>query len=324
MHIRQVFINAAQVAGWSRVTAAVHEAGGRIFLQLWHVGRISHLSLQPGGALPVAPSAIQPKGNAYTETGFQPFVMPRALELEELPGIVDQYSKAAIYAREANFDGVEIHAANGYLIDQFLCDGSNARADAYGGSVENRCRLLIEVVNAVTKVWSANRVGVRLSPLSPANDIADSNPMVLFNHAVEQLNRSHLLYLHVIEGVTGGSRTVEQGFDLQILRRLFNGLYIANNGYDRALALEARQEGRLDLVAFGRLYISNPDLVERLREDASLEALDEHTLYGGGQRDTQIIHFSCPDEKLPASLCDVCMGALNDLSVGRRLLLELE
>jgi len=276
--------DAAQVAGWRRVTEAVHEAGGRIFLQLWHVGRISHPSLQPGGALPVAPSAIQPKGNAYTESGFQPFVTPRALGLNELPGIVEQYRKAAMYAREASFDGVEIHAANGYLIDQFLRDGSNSRTDAYGGPVENRCRLLIEVVTAVVGVWGANRVGVRLSPLSPANDIADSDPQALFTYAVEQLNHFHLLYLHVIEGVTGGSRTVERGFDLQILRRLFNGLYIGNNGYDRALAIEARRAGLLDLVAFGKLYISNPDLVERLREDAPLAPLDPDTLYGGGAK----------------------------------------
>ena len=276
--------NHGQVDGWKVITEAVHEVGGRIFLQLWHVGRISHPSLQPDGALPVAPSAIKPEGQAFTETGFQPFVTPRALALDEIPGIVEQYRVAARYALEAGFDGVEIHAANGYLLDQFLRDGSNQRQDEYGGSVENRCRLTLEVVQAVTQIWSAQRVGIRLSPISPANDIADSNPAPLFAHLVGELNKFGLLYLHVIEGATGGARRVAGGFDLQILRRLFNGLYIANNGYDGESAIAAVARGDVDLVAFGRLFLANPDLVCRLQEDAPLNELHKDTLYGGGEK----------------------------------------
>ncbi|WP_050464825.1 alkene reductase [Herbaspirillum autotrophicum] len=274
----------AQVAGWKKVTAAVHAKGGHIFLQLWHVGRISHPSLQPDGALPVAPSAVQPEGNAFTEDGFQPFVTPRALALEELPGIVEQYRHASLLAIEAGFDGVEIHAANGYLLDQFLRDKTNLRTDNYGGSIENRSRLLLEVVEAVTALVPSDRVGIRLSPVSPANDIADSNPQALFSHVVEQLNRFKLAYLHVVEGATGGPRQVDDGFDLQILRRLFNGTYIANNGYDLALAIKARQDNLADLIAFGRPFIANPDLVERLKTGAPLNALDPDTLYGGDAR----------------------------------------
>jgi N-ethylmaleimide reductase len=276
--------NDAQVAEWKKTTDAVHEAGGRIFVQLWHVGRISHPSLQPDGGLPVAPSAVKPEGKAFTETGFQAFVTPRALELAEIPGVIEQYRVAAKCAKAAGFDGVEIHAANGYLLDQFLRDGSNRREDAYGGSVENRCRLLLEVTAAVTEIWDPQQVGVRLSPISPANDIADSDPAPLFAHAVGELNKFGLLYLHMIEGATGGARRVAGGFDLQILRRLFNGLYIGNNGYDRAMALSSREEGLVDFVAFGKLYIANPDLVRRLESAAPLNELDGDTLYGGGAK----------------------------------------
>jgi N-ethylmaleimide reductase len=273
-----------QVAGWRLVTDAVHAKGGRIFLQLWHVGRISHPSLQPGGALPVAPSAVKPEGQAFTETGFQPFVTPRALETDEIAGIVGQYRAAAENAKRAGFDGVEIHAANGYLIDQFLRDKTNKRTDRYGGSIENRARFLVEVVDAVVGVWGGERVGIRLSPVSPANDIADSDPERVFTHAVEQLNRFGLVYIHVIEGATQGPREVSGGFDLQKLRRLFKGAYIANNAYDLGLAIEARRSGRADLVAFGRPFIANPDLVERLRRGAPLAELDRSTLYGGDAR----------------------------------------
>ncbi|WP_332877116.1 alkene reductase [Massilia sp. S19_KUP03_FR1] len=275
--------NSAHVKAWATVTRAVHAAGGRIFLQLWHVGRISHPSLQPHGELPVAPSAIQPAGQAFTENGFQPFVTPRELTLDEIAGVVEQYRSAAERALDAGFDGVEIHAANGYLLDQFLRDSTNHRTDAYGGALENRSRLLMEVTAAVTGVWGSNRVGVRLSPLSPMNDISDSNPQALFTHVVQQLNLFKLLYLHVIEGVTGGPRDVEHGFDLQSLRRLFNGLYIANNGYDLALAEQRRAAGQLDLVAFGRPFIANPDLVHRLQSHAALATFDQATLYGGGE-----------------------------------------
>ena len=273
----------AHVRGWTFVTHAVHAAGGRIFLQLWHVGRISHPSLQPYGALPVAPSAIQPAGQAFTEEGFQPFVTPRALTLEEIPALVAQYRAAAQRAMDAGFDGVEIHAANGYLIDQFLRDSTNHRTDAYGGSLENRSRLLMEVTAAVTGVWGSNRVGVRLSPVSPVNDISDSDPRTLFYYVVEQLNRYKLLYLHVVEGATGGPRDAAHGFDLQFLRRRFNGLCMANNGYDLALAEGNRAAGLLDLVAFGRLFISNPDLVRRLQLHGPLAPIDPDTVYGGGK-----------------------------------------
>lgn len=271
----------AQVQGWKKITAAVQAKGSRIFLQLWHVGRISHPSLQPDGVLPVAPSAVQPQGKAFTESGFVPFVTPRALMLEEIPGIIEQYRHAAQLALEAGFDGVEVHAANGYLIDQFMRDKTNLRTDAYGGSVENRTRLLLEVTDAVVGVWGGDRVGVRLSPISPANDCGDSNPEALFTYAVEHLNRFGLAYLHVIEGATGGPREVENGFDLQILRRLFKGLYIANNGYDLALACHARENNLADLIAFGRPFIANPDLVERLHIGAPLNILNPKTLYGG-------------------------------------------
>ncbi|MCB4820122.1 alkene reductase [Roseicella aerolata] len=273
----------AQVEGWKRVTDAVHAAGGRIVLQLWHVGRISHESLQPGGALPVAPSALRPAGQAFTEAGFQPHPTPRALETDEIPGIVADFRRAAENAQRAGFDGVEIHAANGYLIDQFLRDGTNLRTDRYGGSIENRARFLLEVTEAVTRVWGGERVGIRLSPVSPANDIADSDPQALFGHAVAQLDRFNPAYLHVVEGATGGARD-HAPFDFQALRRAFNGAYIANNGYDLALAEQALREGKADLIAFGRPFIANPDLVERLRIHAPLNLPDRDTLYGGDAR----------------------------------------
>lgn len=272
----------AQVQAWKKITHAVHASGGRIFLQLWHVGRISHPTIQLHGELPVAPSAITPVGNAYNGEGFVPMVTPRALRLDEMPGIVEQYRAAAHHALAAGFDGVEIHAANGYLLDQFLRDKSNQRTDAYGGSVENRARLLTEVTTAVTEVWGGDRVGVRISPLSKFGDIWDSNPQVLFTHVVEQLNRFNLAYLHVIEGDTGGDRDVPNGFDLQILRTLFNGAYMANNGYDADLADQRVTAKQADLVAFGRLFLANPDLVARIRLGAPMNALDQATMYGGG------------------------------------------
>ncbi|HEY2131696.1 MAG TPA: alkene reductase [Acetobacteraceae bacterium] len=274
----------AQLAGWRVVADALHAAGGRIFMQLWHVGRISHPSLQPGGGLPVAPSAVRPEGNAFTETGFQHLQTPRALETDEIPGIVEDYRRAARNAQEAGFDGVEIHAANGYLIDQFLRDKTNKRTDRYGGSIENRTRFLLEVTEAVVSVWGGDRVGVRIAPISPFNDIADSNPQALFTHVAESLNRFGLAYLHVVEGATGGQREMEGGFDLQGLRRAFKGLYMANNGYDLALAQQALRDGRADLIAFGRPFIANPDLVERLRIGAKLTDIDPKTLYGGDGR----------------------------------------
>ena len=275
---------AAQIEGWRRVTQAVHARGGRIFPQLWHVGRVSHPSLQPSGVLPVAPSAVRPNGTSYTEAGFQPCVTPRALESGEIPGIIQQYRDAARNALAAGFDGVEIHAANGYLIEQFLRDSTNKRTDAYGGSRENRARFLLEVIEAVTGVCGGERVGIRLSPLSTVNDIGpDSDPEATYGYVVERLNDFGLVYIHIIEGLTRGPREVPGGFDLQNLRRSFKGLYIANNGYDLALALEARRRNLADLVAFGRLYIANPDLVERLRVGARLNVPDQATFFGGGR-----------------------------------------
>ena len=274
---------AAQMEGWRAVTRAVHEHGGRIFVQLWHVGRISHPSLQPGAALPVAPSAIQPACNSFTETGFQPCVTPRALRVEENHAIVGQYCDAARNALAAGFDGVEIHAANGYLIEQFLRDSTNRRTDGYGGSIPNRARLLLDVTAAVAAVCGGDRVGVRLSPLSPANDAAlDSDPEATYRHAIERLGAFDLAYVHVIEGATQGPREVAGGFDLQLLRHAWRSRYIANNGYDLQLALDARRRDRADLVAFGRLFIANPDLVERLRLGAPLNAADRTTFFGGG------------------------------------------
>lgn len=271
----------AQVAGWKLTTSAVHARGGRIFLQLWHVGRVSHPDLQPGGALPVGPSAVRAEGNAYTYAGFKPMVTPRALETAEIPGIVADYAHAAQCAKEAGFDGVEIHSANGYLLQQFLSDKSNKRTDRYGGSIENRTRLVVEVVDAVTRVWSSDRVGIRLSPLTKFGDIGDSNPEPLYLSLIEQLNPFRLAYIHVIEGDTGGERHPAGGFDLQTLRRAFNGLYMANNNYDLELAIDARAKNLADLICFGRPFISNPDLVERLRSGAPLAAPDQATFYAG-------------------------------------------
>jgi N-ethylmaleimide reductase len=273
--------SAAQVAGWRIVTDAVHAAGGRIFCQLWHVGRISHPDLQIAGALPVAPSAIRPAGTAFTDTGMQPFVTPRALRTDELPGIVADYAHAADCAKRAGFDGVEIHAANGYLIDQFLRTGTNHRTDEYGGSVENRVRLLTEVTAAVTKVWNPAAVGVRFGPASSANDIHDANPAETFLHAVTQMDRAGLAYIHIIEGETQGPRDA-LAFDFSILKRAFRGLYMANNNLTLSLAEQARRADTADLLCFGRPFIANPDLVERLRDGLPLAPeAPKDTWYGG-------------------------------------------
>jgi N-ethylmaleimide reductase len=274
--------NDAQVAGWQEVTGAVHARGGLIFPQLWHVGRISHPSLQPGGALPVAPSAIRPQATSYTPAGFVPCETPRALAITEIPEIIEQYRRAARNALGAGFDGVEIHAANGYLVEQFLRDSTNNRTDSYGGSRENRARFLLEVTEAVADVCGGDRVGIRLSPISPVNGAElDSDPTGTYAYVVERLNAYRLAYIHIIEGATQGPREVPGGFDLQILRRSFKGFYMANNGYDLSLALEARSRNLADLISFGRLYIANPDLVERLRAGAPLNAPDRATFFGG-------------------------------------------
>ena len=273
----------AQVEGWRLVTDAVHARGGRIFDQLWHVGRISHPKLQPGGGPPVAPSALLAKANAFTDAGFEPCAMPRALETAEIPGIVTDFRRAARRALDAGFDGVELHAANGYLVEQFLRDSTNRRVDAYGGPRENRSRFLLEVLEAVVQECGGDRVGIRLSPLSPSNDAApDHDPQGSYGYVVDRLNDFGLAYLHMIEGATQGPREVAGGFDLQVLRRLFNGLYVANNGYDLELALDARRRGLADLICFGRPFIANPDLVERLRSGAPLGIPERATFYAGG------------------------------------------
>ena len=265
----------AQVIGWRKVTDAVHASGGRIFLQLWHVGGISHPSFQPGGGLPVAPSAVLPAGNVLTPDGLLPYVAPRALAIDEIPGIVGQFRNAAVQARIANFDGVELHAANGYLIDQFLRDGTNLRDDSYGGPPENRARLLRETIDAVAEVWGSGRVGVRLSPASGFNDMRDSNPEALFAYVAEMLSDYRLAYLHIVE------ESALPDFDWSAIRRAYRGTYMVNGGYDRKRALDAVAEGRADLISFGKAFISNPDLVARLERDAELSPGDRSTFYGG-------------------------------------------
>jgi N-ethylmaleimide reductase len=276
--------NGDQVAGWAQVTHAVHSQGGRIYCQLWHVGRISHPSLQPDGALPVAPSAIQPSGEAMTYEGPKPFVTPRALERSELPEIVAQYRVAAKNALAAGFDGVEVHAANGYLLDEFLRDGTNRRDDDYGGSVDNRARLLLQVMDAVTGAVGASRTGVRLSPVQPFNDMRDSDPEATFSRLVELLNAYGLAYLHVTELGKDAPGAAGPWFDPRSLRRLWKGLYMANHGYDRESAMAAVEKGEADLVAFGALYIANPDLAARFARKAPLNAPDPSTFYGGGEK----------------------------------------
>lgn len=271
----------AQIDGWRKVTDAVHVKGGRIFVQLWHVGRISHVDLQPGGAAPVAPSAIRAMTKTFVNNGFTDVSEPRALELQEIPGIIDDFRKAAANAIAAGFDGVEIHGANGYLLEQFLKDGANQRNDEYGGSVENRARLLLEVTAAVKDEIGAERTGVRISPVSPANAISCSDPQPQYDYLAEQLNALGIVYLHVVEGATGGPRDVSP-FDYDALRQRFKNTWIGNNGYDLALASTQLAQGKAELFAFGRPFISNPDLVERLKTGAPLVPINPETLYGGG------------------------------------------
>jgi N-ethylmaleimide reductase len=270
-----------QTAGWKQVTDEVHRRGGRIVVQLWHVGRVSHTSLLPQGEVPVAPSAIRAQTKTFAPEGFVEVSDPRALKLEEIPGIVEDFRHATRCAIEAGFDGVEVHGANGYLIDQFLRDGSNRRTDAYGGSIENRTRLLAEVTAGVAGVIGADRVGVRLAPVTPANDMHDSDPQALFGRAVERLDALGIAYVHVIEGATGGPRD-NLPFDYAALRATFRNAWIVNNGYDREMAEAAIRDGRADAVAFGTAYIANPDLVRRFREHAPLNQGNHDTYYGGG------------------------------------------
>lgn len=269
----------AQIAGWKKVTDAVHAEGSRIFLQLWHVGRVSHSKLQPDNALPVAPSAIAVEGQAFTEEGMLDFETPRALATDELSDIVEQFRQGAINAKQAGFDGVEIHSSNGYLLDQFLKDGSNQRDDQYGGSIENRARLTVEITQAVTEVWGGgDRVGIRISPTGTFNSMSDSDPQVLFNHLVEQLNSFDLAYLHVVEQF-GEERNTR--FDFTILRQKFNGAYMANGGYTAEKAEDSLQNDNSDFISFGSPFISNPDLPQRFKQGAALAPADQNTFYGG-------------------------------------------
>ena len=284
-----------QVAAWKTITDAVHAADGKFVMQLWHVGRVSHVDLQPGGQAPVAPSAIAAKTKTVLfRNGNPEFVetsMPRALRLEEMPGIVAHYRHAARCALRAGCDGVEVHGSNGYLLDQFLRSGSNHRTDAYGGAIEHRARLLLEVMRAVVQEVGGGRAGLRLSPVTPANDASDPNPQPLFEYVVRQLAPLGLAYLHVIEGSTGAARDFTQGskpFDYAALRQAYRlaggkAAWMVNNGYDQALADLALSQGA-DLVAFGRPFIANPDLPRRLREHASLNAPDRRTFYGGDDK----------------------------------------
>ena len=280
-----------QLDGWKRVTQAVHDNGGLIHCQLWHVGRVSHVELQTEHQKPVAPSAISARTKTYLikdgAGSFVPTSEPRALEPEEIPGIVRDFRHAARNAISAGFDGVEVHGANGYLLDQFLKTGANHRRDDYGGSIANRARLLLEVMREVCEEVGRERVGLRLSPVTPANDIADDDPQALFDHVARHLAPLQLAYLHLIEGATAGPREVEdRPFDYAQMRRAWRdagakGAWMVNNGYDKAMAEQALAGGA-DLVAFGRPFIANPDLVERLRSGAPLNAVEKATMYGGG------------------------------------------
>lgn len=285
----------AQVDGWRKVTEAVHAKGGRIFVQLWHVGRVSHRSLQPGGAAPLAPSAIRAATKTYVNNAFAEVDEPRALETDEIPGIVDDFRRAAANAIRAGFDGVEIHAANGYLIDQFLRDGANQRTDRYGGSIENRVRFLKEIMEAVTAEIGAARTGIRISPVTPANGLTDSDPAALFAHVMDVLEAIKPVYVHIIEGATGGPRDIVPGFDFEVLHKRYSGTWMVNNGYDKAMANEVVASGKADLVAFGKAFISSPDAVERLRRGVPFNELDQAHLYGGGA--TGYIDYPTLDEK---------------------------
>ena len=274
----------AHIDGWRAVTDAVHAGGGKIVMQLWHVGRQSHRDLQPDGGAPVAPSAIRAEGDAYTPNGPAPFSMPRALELHEIPSVIEQFRQGAARAKAAGFDGVEIHGANGYLPDQFLQDGTNHRTDAYGGSIENRARFLLEVTQAAIDVWGADRVGVRLSPSGTYGSMSDSNPQETFGYVAEKLDEMGIAYLHVVEPRIKGTELIaeSEAVAARHLRGAFRGTLIAAGGFDSASAEAIIRAGDADAVAFGRAFISNPDLPERLRRNLPLNPYDRSTFYGGG------------------------------------------
>ncbi len=272
----------AQVAGWKTITDAVHAAGGRIVLQLWHVGRISHPVFQPAGGLPVAPSAVKPAGQLYGPDWKKiDYETPRALELSEIPGVIAGYVKGAQNAKRAGFDGVEIHSANGYLLDEFLRDGTNKRTDTYGGSLANRSRLTLEVTEAVVDVWGASRVGIRVSPTNPNNDMADSNPKAIFGHLAAELARFKLAYVHVLEAID----TAAAAQVLSTIKAECGAPVVANNGYTLETAQAAIKGGRADAIAFGKLFLANPDLPARLAKGGPFNtAWDMKSFYGGTEK----------------------------------------
>ena len=300
-----------QIAGWQLVTDTVHAAGGRIFLQLWHAGRTSHPALQENGALPVAPSAIAAEGHAYTPNGRPPMVMPRALKTEEISGVVEQFRQGAENALAAGFDGVEIHGANGYLIDEFLQDNSNQRSDRYGGSVANRTRFLLEVVEAVTSVWSSNRVGVRLSPSGENYSMNDSARSTTFRYAVDALNAFNLAYLHLMEPNEWGNPT---GLDAAFFRPIFKGTLMVNGGYNRQKGDAVLASGTADLVSFGRTFLANPDLPKRFALNALLNEPDSSTFYDGDEKgytdysSLELVSQENANEKIHAESNDTFSG----------------
>lgn len=273
----------AQQKAWRRVTDAVHSANGRMYAQLWHVGRIAHTSLQPDGQQPVAPSAIAADAKTFTADGFVQCSEPRALRTDEIPRLIEDFVNSARTAKDAGFDGVELHAANGYLLDQFFREASNTRDDDYGGSVENRTRLLGEILDGLKSVWAPERIGVRFSPFSHAGGAEPGNPIETYLAAIGHAERAGVGYIHMVEGETGGPRTMS-AHDLARLQGAFTGVYMANNGYDRQMAIDAVDHGTADLICFGRPYVANPDLVARLAGDCALNPIDNDTLYGGGAK----------------------------------------
>lgn len=276
----------SQIAGWKLITEAVHAKGGHIFLQLWHVGRVSHSELQPGGGAPVAPSAVPFEGVAHTSAGWVPTSPARALQTGEIAALVGEYRKATERAVAAGFDGVEVHGANGYLLDQFLHDGSNRRTDMYGGGLENRARFLLQAIAAAASVIGIDRVGVRLSPSGEFGGMVDSDPTALFSFLAQQLDKLGLAYLHLIEPRVSGNET-NAGIDqktpvaAQLIRRHYKGVIIAAGGFTPTSAAAIIAAGDADLVAFGRHFISNPDLPARIRQQAPLTHYNRDTFYGG-------------------------------------------
>ena len=276
---------AEQVEGWKNVTSAVHAKGGHIYLQLWHVGRISHPVFQRDGALPVSPSAVKPKGQVFTGTGMEDYVTPRALEHSEISGIIAEYVHGATLAKEAGFDGVEIHNANGYLLDQFLRDGTNHRTDSYGGSVANRARLTLEVTEAVAGIWGADRVGIRLSPGGVFNDMSDSNPLETFGHVLRELSGFGLAYAHITQVTAQDiAHGAKDGVGPRELRPYWKGTIVSAGGFTKESGNRALAEGWADAIAFGVPFLANPDLPERLRKDAPLNRPDEASFYGGTEK----------------------------------------